>query len=249
MQRHRHRGADGVEPGDREMPARGVDGLRGEVHSRVMRARAREQDAVRAVAAANLEHLPAGDAHRREEPGDVPLRPVAEVAVPVEEVPVVPRPSHEMAAAGLGLPECAHVVDAAGPTRPELHHGRSQDGAGAELCLRPEYTIPVGRHHRAVADGQAADYSYLGPVFRLRAAEPDEFHQAGIESKAYFDPAIHHQRPYVDRMDLRPGTLPATEEASRRILIVPFSSTMTQEQVERVAAALKDGLAGSRVRS
>ena len=58
----------------------------------------------------------------------------------------------------------------------------TQDGAGAELCLRPEYTIPVGRHHRAVADGQAADYSYLGPVFRLRAAEPDEFHQAGIES-------------------------------------------------------------------
>ncbi|ACA17085.1 tRNA synthetase class II (G H P and S) [Methylobacterium sp. 4-46] len=58
----------------------------------------------------------------------------------------------------------------------------TQDEAGAELCLRPEYTIPVGRHHRAVAGAEAADYSYLGPVFRLRAGEPNEFHQAGIES-------------------------------------------------------------------
>ena len=91
-------------------------------------------------------------------------------------------------------------------------------------------------------------------VYFLRAAESvdrdrlvEHLNQAGIESKAYFDPAIHHQRPYADRMDLRPATLAATEEASRRILIVPFSATMTSEQVERVAAALKDGLTRSRV--
>ena len=58
----------------------------------------------------------------------------------------------------------------------------TQDEAGAELCLRPEFTIPVCRLHRARADGQAADYSYLGPVFRLGGDEPDEFLQAGIES-------------------------------------------------------------------
>ena len=58
----------------------------------------------------------------------------------------------------------------------------TQDAAGQELCLRPEYTIPVCRHHLAHAGSAAAAYSYGGPVFRLRANEPGEFLQAGIES-------------------------------------------------------------------
>ena len=58
----------------------------------------------------------------------------------------------------------------------------TQDATGAELCLRPEFTIPVCRLHQATRPGEAADYSYLGPVFRLAADEPDEFVQGGIES-------------------------------------------------------------------
>ena len=58
----------------------------------------------------------------------------------------------------------------------------TQDGLGTELCLRPEFTIPVCRLHQAGRPGEAADYSYLGPVFRLAAGEPEEFVQAGIES-------------------------------------------------------------------
>ncbi|GJD75635.1 ATP phosphoribosyltransferase regulatory subunit [Methylobacterium goesingense] len=61
----------------------------------------------------------------------------------------------------------------------------TQDASGAELCLRPEFTIPVCRHHLArtpKGSPQGADYSYLGPVFRLAGDEPDEFLQAGIES-------------------------------------------------------------------
>ncbi|GJD93890.1 ATP phosphoribosyltransferase regulatory subunit [Methylobacterium iners] len=58
----------------------------------------------------------------------------------------------------------------------------TQDAGGAELCLRPEFTIPVCRHHLAASGGTTGDYSYLGPVFRLAADEPDEFLQAGIES-------------------------------------------------------------------
>jgi len=58
----------------------------------------------------------------------------------------------------------------------------TQDAGGAELCLRPEFTIPVCRHHLARGAGPAADYSYCGPVFRLGRDEPDEFLQAGIES-------------------------------------------------------------------
>lgn len=59
----------------------------------------------------------------------------------------------------------------------------TQDAAGNELCLRPEYTIPVSRHYLASPQaGEPVAYSYLGPVFRLRAGETGEFPQAGIES-------------------------------------------------------------------
>lgn len=58
-------------------------------------------------------------------------------------------------------------------------------GDGAELCLRPEYTIPVTRMAvaaRARGGSFSSNVSYLGPVFRLRAGETGEFPQAGAES-------------------------------------------------------------------
>jgi ATP phosphoribosyltransferase regulatory subunit len=59
-----------------------------------------------------------------------------------------------------------------------------QDPTGRELCLRPDYTIPVSLAHLAgPAAGRAAGYSYFGPVFRYRPSQatPGEFNQAGIE--------------------------------------------------------------------
>ena len=57
------------------------------------------------------------------------------------------------------------------------------DAAGAELCLRPEFTIPAARAYLASARaGLPAAYSYCGPVFRMRAGGPGEFRQAGLES-------------------------------------------------------------------
>ncbi len=58
----------------------------------------------------------------------------------------------------------------------------TQNQSGAELCLRPEYTIPVCRQHLEEADKAVAAYSYLGPVFRFRSGESGEFLQAGVES-------------------------------------------------------------------
>jgi ATP phosphoribosyltransferase regulatory subunit len=60
----------------------------------------------------------------------------------------------------------------------------TQDASSAELCLRPEYTIPVCLHHLAEEGTEPGTfaYSYGGPVFRLRAGERGEFMQAGIES-------------------------------------------------------------------
>ncbi|WP_428699743.1 ATP phosphoribosyltransferase regulatory subunit [Stappia sp.] len=58
----------------------------------------------------------------------------------------------------------------------------SDTAAGEELCLRPDYTIPVCRAH---LDGPGATtparYSYCGPVFRQRREGSGEFMQAGVE--------------------------------------------------------------------
>jgi ATP phosphoribosyltransferase regulatory subunit len=62
------------------------------------------------------------------------------------------------------------------------------DATGEELCLRPDLTIPVARQYLASDQaGQAAGFSYLGPVFRYRDDARSEFLQAGIESFGRLD--------------------------------------------------------------
>jgi ATP phosphoribosyltransferase regulatory subunit len=62
----------------------------------------------------------------------------------------------------------------------------TQDAEGRDLCLRPEFTIPLCVD--AVAEAKASgrplqrDMSYAGKVFRQRTGETGEFLQAGIES-------------------------------------------------------------------
>ena len=63
------------------------------------------------------------------------------------------------------------------------------DPDGAELCLRPDLTVPTCRLHlaRHPEGNVAARYCYSGPTFRFQpadadAAHPREFRQAGIES-------------------------------------------------------------------
>ena len=59
----------------------------------------------------------------------------------------------------------------------------TSDAAGEELCLRPEYTIPVCRAYLGSDKaGKIAEYSYLGPVFRARAGQVGEQTQTGLES-------------------------------------------------------------------
>src|SRR5215510_11297405 len=68
------------------------------------------------------------------------------------------------------------------------------DPDGAELCLRPDLTVPTCRLHLARhPQGMVpARYCYSGPTFRYQpagadAAHPREFRQAGIESFAASD--------------------------------------------------------------
>ncbi|MEW6767300.1 MAG: ATP phosphoribosyltransferase regulatory subunit [Pseudomonadota bacterium] len=57
------------------------------------------------------------------------------------------------------------------------------DASGAELCLRPDLTIPVALDYlRSAQAGKPAGFCYLGPVFRFRGGQSSEFIQAGVES-------------------------------------------------------------------
>jgi len=86
----------------------------------------------------------------------------------------------------------------------------------------------------------------------LQARRPDLMRllaDRGVETRAYFYPPIHEQqffRAYADR------PLPMTEALSRRVLTLPFSSTIEPVEMDAVAAALADsaqtlGLSGARV--
>lgn len=56
------------------------------------------------------------------------------------------------------------------------------DPSGAELCLRPEYTIPVCRAYLDSAHaGAPAAFSYCGPVFRFRKGASGQSLHAGLE--------------------------------------------------------------------
>ena len=59
------------------------------------------------------------------------------------------------------------------------------DPSGAEMCLRPDLTVPACRYHLSHAGDPAAErrYCYLGPAFRFpdELLSPQEFTQAGLE--------------------------------------------------------------------
>lgn len=59
------------------------------------------------------------------------------------------------------------------------------DPSGAEMCLRPDLTVPACRYHLSHAETPSAErrYCYLGPAFRFpdEFLSPQEFTQAGLE--------------------------------------------------------------------
>lgn len=59
------------------------------------------------------------------------------------------------------------------------------DPSGAEMCLRPDLTVPACRYHLSHAADPSDErrYCYLGPAFRFpdELLSPQEFTQAGLE--------------------------------------------------------------------
>jgi perosamine synthetase len=68
--------------------------------------------------------------------------------------------------------------------------------------------------------------------------------QRGVEAKAYM-PCIHLLEPYRERFGHRPGELPVAEDASARLLALPFFPGISPGQVEHVCEALEEALQGN----
>jgi dTDP-4-amino-4,6-dideoxygalactose transaminase len=67
--------------------------------------------------------------------------------------------------------------------------------------------------------------------------------EKGIPARPYFTPI--HLQPYMqERFGYRKGDFPHTEDLGNRSLALPFSSIMTEFQVETVCNALKEALSG-----
>jgi dTDP-4-amino-4,6-dideoxygalactose transaminase len=61
----------------------------------------------------------------------------------------------------------------------------------------------------------------------------------GVPSRAYFSP-LHLQPFYAERFGFRQGDFPVTEKLGQSSLALPFSATLTEQQVDRVCDALED---------
>ena len=72
------------------------------------------------------------------------------------------------------------------------------DPSGAEMCLRPDLTVPACRYHLSHSDNPATErrYCYLGPAFRFpdELLSPQEFTQAGLEWFGANEPAAAEAR-------------------------------------------------------
>jgi ATP phosphoribosyltransferase regulatory subunit len=72
------------------------------------------------------------------------------------------------------------------------------DPSGAEMCLRPDLTVPACRYHLSHAEkpDEEAKYCYLGQAFRFpnERLSPQEFLQAGLEWFAASDAAAAEAR-------------------------------------------------------
>jgi perosamine synthetase len=87
-------------------------------------------------------------------------------------------------------------------------------------------------------------YAIQVPRGADRDAVVADLAQRGIQAKAYM-PSLHLLKPYTERFGYRSGQFPVAEEASSRLLALPFFPGMSEVEVDRCSEALEEALQGS----
>jgi perosamine synthetase len=75
------------------------------------------------------------------------------------------------------------------------------------------------------------------PAAADREAVIEALAAEGVQSKAYL-PCIHTMPPYRERFGFKGGEFPVAERAAARSIALPFFTSMTEAQVDRVCTAL-----------
>ena len=101
----------------------------------------------------------------------------------------------------------------------------------------------IERPHLASTTGRASWFVYVVRVLPPvgRDALLHQMAEEGVPSRPYFTP-IHLQPFYQERFGYRRGDFPVTEHLGDISLALPFSSVMTEAQVDQVCAVLESVL-------
>jgi perosamine synthetase len=86
-------------------------------------------------------------------------------------------------------------------------------------------------------------YAVRLPAGADRDAVLADLAQRGVEAKAYM-PAIHLMGFYRERFGFREGQFPVAEDASERLLALPFFASISDRQIDRVCEGLAEALRG-----
>jgi perosamine synthetase len=126
-------------------------------------------------------------------------------------------------------------------------------GLYTERLAALDYGAPAGEGDPAglllpCADQGEARRSWFVYAVRLPAgADRDavvaDLDQRGIEAKAYM-PVIHLLEHMRGRFGFQEGQFPVAEDASARLLALPFFPQLTETQIDRVCEALAEALRG-----
>src|SRR5262249_842219 len=123
--------------------------------------------------------------------------------------------------------------------------GRIDDMIARRTRVAAWYTERLRGMERVHAPAVTADTSRMSwfvYVVRLESAVErtrtmDALAEQGIPSRPYFTP-IHLQPFYVEKFGYRRGDFPVAEALGDTSLALPFSSVMTEAQVDQVCQAL-----------
>ncbi len=86
-------------------------------------------------------------------------------------------------------------------------------------------------------------YAVRLPLAADRDAVLADLAQRGVEAKAYM-PSIHLMGHMRERFGFREGQFPISEDASARLLALPFFPQISDDQIDRVCEALAEALRG-----
>jgi perosamine synthetase len=87
-------------------------------------------------------------------------------------------------------------------------------------------------------------YAVRLPAGADRDAVLADLDQRGVQAKAYM-PCIHLMPHYRERFGYREGQFPIAEDASARLLALPFFASISESEIDRACEALAEALRGS----